>query len=93
MVKPIPPLNVSDSWPAVNYVNPEIRSHGALLAITVVFTTVMVLIISMRLYVRLFVLRTPGWDDLFILIAAVSTFPVPSQNHSHRYRSFLLAYV
>jgi len=74
MVKPIPPLNVSDTWPKANYVNPEIRSHGTLLAITIVFTTVMVLIISMRLYVRLFMLRTPGWDDFFILIAAVRTF-------------------
>jgi hypothetical protein len=71
MVKPIPPLNVSQSWPPVNYINPEIRSHGGLLAITVVFTTIMVLITSMRLYVRLFMLRTPGWDDLFNLVAAV----------------------
>jgi hypothetical protein len=71
MVKPIPPLSVSSEWPPVNYVDPEIRSHANLLAITVTFTTVMVIITSMRLYVRLFMLRTPGWDDFFNFAAAV----------------------
>jgi hypothetical protein len=71
MVKPIPPLTVSSTWPPVNYVNPEIRSHAALLAFTATFTAVMIIITSMRLYVRLFMLRTPGLDDLFNLVAAI----------------------
>ena len=74
MVKPIPPKNISDAWPAPNYVNPEIRSHGALLAATITLTTLMMSIVSMRLYVRLIILHTLSWDDFFIAGAAVSTF-------------------
>jgi hypothetical protein len=71
MVKPIPPLSVSSKWPPINYVDPEIRSHAHLLEITVTFTAVMVIITAMRLYVRLFMLRSPGLDDLFNFVAAV----------------------
>jgi hypothetical protein len=71
MVKPIPPLSISSNWPPVNYVDPETRSHAKLLAITLFFTTLMAIITSMRLYVRLVLLRTPGWDDVFNFVAAV----------------------
>jgi hypothetical protein len=71
MVKPIPPLSVSSKWPPINYFDPDIRSHANLLAITVTFTAVMAIITSMRLYVRLFMLRTPGLDDLFNFVAAL----------------------
>ncbi|KAF2665481.1 hypothetical protein BT63DRAFT_66879 [Microthyrium microscopicum] len=72
MVKPQPPQDVLDSWPTQNLVNPEYHSHTAFLGITLAMTILTMIVISLRTYVRFFMLRAPGWDDYFIFIAAIA---------------------
>lgn len=61
---------VWETWPIPNYENPETRGndvafiHGALYS--VVFLVVLV-----RMYTRLFISRSFGFDDFFILVAMV----------------------
>jgi hypothetical protein len=72
MVKSVPPQSIRDSWPAPNFVDPEIRSHALFYGATIFLTVVMLIVISLRAYTRFVVLGTIGWDDFFIVIAAVS---------------------
>lgn len=39
---------------------------------TIVFTVLACLVVALRLYTRLFIVRRSGWDDAFICIACVS---------------------
>ncbi|KAJ5780539.1 hypothetical protein N7457_005699 [Penicillium paradoxum] len=41
------------------------------LAITVIFTALAAVFVALRLYTRLFIVKTPGWDDVLISCALV----------------------
>jgi hypothetical protein len=71
MVKPQAPQDVMDAWPAPNFTDPETRSHSAFLGITLTFTLITLIIVSLRTYVRFFKLKAPGWDDYFIFVSTV----------------------
>jgi hypothetical protein len=66
----IPP-EVYASWPAPNYTNPQTRGPSV-----VIFNAVLISIVTftvlLRLYVRAYMLRWLGIDDVFIIIALVS---------------------
>ena len=66
-----PPISVIATWPAPNYENPETRGP-ALLIVESIFLSLAWIILSLRLYVRLVILRKPWWDDLLMVLAAVS---------------------
>lgn len=77
MVKPIPPQNVTDTWPAQNIIDPETRSPEVLLGTTLTLTILTLAIVAARTYVRFFSLRAPGWDDYFIFVATVRALAPP----------------
>ncbi|OTA66528.1 hypothetical protein K449DRAFT_456626 [Hypoxylon sp. EC38] len=64
----LPPASVLASWPTSNHVNPETRGHigtviGLLLSGLVTIT------LAIRLYVRKWLTRGFGLDDVFIILA------------------------
>ncbi|KAI5295535.1 hypothetical protein KEM52_001083 [Ascosphaera acerosa] len=63
-------LWVLATWPKPNYVNPEYIGNQ-LIVIGVVFGVISIITVSLRLYVRLWMKRNAGWDDLLIAIALV----------------------
>jgi hypothetical protein len=65
-----PPPEVIESWPKPNYINPESKGNG-LLIVALVFTVLSVLVVSLRLWTRLWLQRRPGMDDLLIGLAMV----------------------
>jgi hypothetical protein len=65
----IPPEVVA-SWPKPNYVNPETRG-SALYVINGIFFSLAMLALSVRLYMRIFVRKWIGLDDVFIFLAFV----------------------
>lgn len=74
----LPPVEVLLSWPAPNYVNPVTRGN-ALLIINIIFITLVALTVGLRLYTRLVIKRWFGLDDVFIILALVSTMPTAAQ--------------
>ncbi|GME64377.1 hypothetical protein GTA08_BOTSDO12914 [Neofusicoccum parvum] len=71
MVREIP-LSVLFTWPAPNYVNPDTRGP-ALLVVNAVFITLCTITLFLRLYTRIFIKRWFGSDDVFIILAYIST--------------------
>ena len=65
------PLEVIASWPPGNYTNPETRGNG-LIIVNAVLMSLVTFVVFLRLYVRIYLLRWFGIDDLFIIIALVS---------------------
>lgn len=65
-----PPLSVIATWPAPNYENPDTRGP-ALLITESIFLALAWIILSLRLYVRIFILRKPWWDDWLMVLGAV----------------------
>ena len=65
-----PPPEVIMSWPAPNHENPATRGPGLLIT-ELTILPVALLCLCLRLYVRLFVVRSSGWDDWLMVGAAV----------------------
>ena len=65
-----PPPEVVASWPRPNYVNPETRGPDLIIAglVTLVFALVCC---SLRLYVRLRIMRKTEMDDWMMVAATV----------------------
>ena len=67
---PHPPASIVASWPKSNYVNPE--SHGdGLIVVSVLFAIVTTAVVSLRLVARILVIRSPGLDDVLIILGLV----------------------
>ena len=64
------PVEVIAHWPIGNYVNPETRGH-TLVIVNAVLMTLVTFVVFLRLYVRVYLLRWFGIDDLFIIVALV----------------------
>jgi hypothetical protein len=67
---PAPTVEQMAHWPAPNYINPSTRVP-AVIAVMVVFTTLMVPFLITRIYIRLKIRGGVKLDDWIILTAAV----------------------
>ncbi|KGO64115.1 hypothetical protein PEX1_020670 [Penicillium expansum] len=65
-----PPPAIAESWPTPNYIDPPTRGHGVLI-VNVVCLTWAFLIVSLRLYTRVWVTCSAGIDDVFIVIGLI----------------------
>jgi hypothetical protein len=74
-----PSLEVIESWPAPNYVDPETRGQS-LLVVNITLLGLCLVALAARLWARLVILRSPGLDDLLITIAIVSSSRRKMQN-------------
>ncbi|KAK2800356.1 hypothetical protein FQN50_008172 [Emmonsiellopsis sp. PD_5] len=67
----VPPVNVIASWPRPNFEDPEYQ--GPQLAIVgIVFTTISIFVVILRIWVRMVMKRNAGWDDWLIVLATVA---------------------
>ncbi|KAI0146057.1 integral membrane protein [Hypoxylon sp. NC0597] len=64
----LPPASVLSSWPTPNYVNPETRGHIGMV-IGVLLGGLVTITLAIRLYVRKWLTRGFGFDDVFIILA------------------------
>lgn len=65
-----PPLSVMESWPARNTINPE--THGAAsIVLPVIFGSIAVTAVILRLWARCVIQRQGKLDDIFIALALV----------------------
>jgi hypothetical protein len=69
-----PPPEVVATWPAPNYVDPEIRGPD-LIVVGVVTLAGALLCLGLRLYVRLRIMRKIELDDWVMVAATVRPFP------------------
>lgn len=65
-----PPLNVILSWPKPNYVNPETRGDGIVIY-SYISASIATILVCLRLYARIFLLRKPGLDDVLVVVGLV----------------------
>ncbi|KAF1958865.1 hypothetical protein CC80DRAFT_546189 [Byssothecium circinans] len=66
------PPEVLLSWPTPNYEDPVTRGN-ALLIVNSVFIAIVILIVALRLYTRIWIKQFFGTDDFFIDFALVFT--------------------
>jgi hypothetical protein len=71
-----PPKEVTSTWPAPNYINPETRGP-ALIIVEIVALCISTAFLALRLFVRIHILRSPDWDDWLMVVAGASS-PAPS---------------
>jgi hypothetical protein len=74
-----PPLSIIESWPAPNFVNPETRGNANII-LNIVFYTLLLFFIGLRIFTRTYLRSSFGADDVFMLLALIpaSTFFVIS---------------
>lgn len=65
------PIEVIATWPAGNYLNPQTRGN-TLIIVNIILMSLVTFVVFLRLYVRVYLLRWFGIDDLFIIVALVS---------------------
>lgn len=66
----LPPPEVLASWPAPNYDDPHTQGPASVI-VNVIFITLVVVTVGLRMYCRAFVRRWFGLDDVMILLAMV----------------------
>jgi hypothetical protein len=64
------PLDVILSFPPANYDNPHTRGP-ALLIINSIFLVLCTVFVALRMYTRIHLVRTFGWDDVSLLVGFV----------------------
>ncbi|CAA9962558.1 hypothetical protein PTMSG1_05932 [Pyrenophora teres f. maculata] len=64
------PIEVTASWPKPNYVNPEMRPN-TIIIMAYILGPITVMMLLIRLWVRIFHQRCPGWDDWLMLAATI----------------------
>ncbi|EFR00141.1 integral membrane protein [Nannizzia gypsea CBS 118893] len=69
----LPPVSVIASWPTPNYDNPTEVHGSAIIIMTAIFMPLMLAVIGIRIFTRIRILRSFGWDDIFIIAAALPT--------------------
>jgi hypothetical protein len=74
----LPPAKVLEDWPTPNYIDPVTRGD-ALLIVNSIFISLVIVTVGLRLYTRLVIKRWFGLDDIFILLAMVSTIRITSK--------------
>jgi hypothetical protein len=71
----LPPTDVLLKWPIPNYEDPVTRGPG-LAIVNYVLISITIIFVALRLYTRIFIKRWFGLDDVFIIVALVSTMAV-----------------
>lgn len=66
----IPPPSVLSTFPAPNFVNPDTAGPAAFIIVSVLLFLVIVLL-GIRIYTRLWISRGFGLDDILIMLAFV----------------------
>lgn len=66
----LPPVSIIASWPPANLTNPETRGPGAIITVSLLLGLVTMLL-SIRVYTRLWISKGFGLDDVLILLAYV----------------------
>lgn len=54
---------------------PLLNSRGAILGIIVTFQLATWICVCFRLYTRFVIIKSPWWDDFFVILSAVSRYP------------------
>jgi hypothetical protein len=70
----LPPPEVISQWPAPNSVDPTVRG-SALLVVVLVLPPLAILIVGLRIFTRLTIIKFYGIDDTLIIVGAVSKIP------------------
>lgn len=65
-----PPPTIAESWPTPNYIDPPTRGHGVLI-VNVVCLALAFLIVSLRLYTRIWITCSAGVDDVLIVVGLI----------------------
>ncbi len=65
-----PPAEVLATWPKPNYVNPETRGP-ALAIVELTAISLSTIVLCLRMYVRVRIIRSVDWDDWLMIIGAV----------------------
>ncbi|EPS34360.1 hypothetical protein PDE_09324 [Penicillium oxalicum 114-2] len=68
----LPPPAVMATWPTPNYIDPVTRGHGVLY-VNVIFTSLALLVVALRLYTRFRITCSAGVDDALIVIGLAFT--------------------
>ncbi|EPS45369.1 hypothetical protein H072_623 [Dactylellina haptotyla CBS 200.50] len=71
----LPPLSIILSWPKPNYENPERQGHF-MAPLTIVMMVFCGIVVSLRLYVRAFILKAFKADDWLIILATITAMAV-----------------
>jgi hypothetical protein len=71
----LPPAEILLKWPPPNYENPVTRGP-ALAVVNYVLISITIIFVALRLYTRIAIKRWFGLDDVFIIVALVSTTAV-----------------
>ncbi|KAK6540232.1 hypothetical protein TWF694_009048 [Orbilia ellipsospora] len=71
----LPPLSVILTWPAPNYVNPE-RQPSFMAPLIIAMMVFCGIVVSLRLYVRAFILKSFKADDWLIIAATITAMAV-----------------
>ncbi|KAI0171598.1 hypothetical protein BJ166DRAFT_589655 [Pestalotiopsis sp. NC0098] len=66
----LPPASVLASWPAPNYVDPVMRGPAGQI-VSIMLAVAAPIVLAMRMYTRLRVVRSFGLDDVLILVAFI----------------------
>ncbi|KAF2738484.1 hypothetical protein EJ04DRAFT_549959 [Polyplosphaeria fusca] len=66
------PIEVILSWPAPNYTDPVTRGN-ALIIVNAIFISLVIIVVTLRLYTRMFIKRWFGSDDICIILALITT--------------------
>ena len=72
----IPPASVIATWPTPNYKNPATRGNGVTI-INAILISLSVILVALRLYVRIAIIKWFGLDDFFLILALVSSGSCP----------------
>lgn len=63
-------MEVKASWPEPNYENPEYQGPQ-LLVVGIILLILSTAVVVLRIWVRLFMKNTAGWDDWLMVLAVV----------------------
>lgn len=81
----LPGPEVTATWPAPNYDNPESRGP-ALIIVEAISMSLVLICISLRVYVKKAILRRrPEWDDWLMVLSVVRLSKSPSFLTKHRF--------
>lgn len=70
------PDDVVASWPEPNHENP-VYQGPQLLIVGVILLALSIIVVALRLWVRLYMKNTAGWDDWIMVVAVVWLLDMP----------------
>lgn len=71
----LPPLEVLQSWPKPNFVNPQTRGNE-LIILTVILFPIAIGMVGLRTFTRLRISKSFGADDIVLLVSAPPTIAI-----------------